>query len=205
MNIAKKPYIIIAGLVVLLVAVYFMLPKTMSNKEPEQEQTVRVTLVTSMGNIELELYKSKMPVTAGNFIDLAKADFYDGVKFHRVIRDFMIQAGDPKTKDDALMSQWGTGGPGYNIQDEFVSGLSNMRGTISMANSGVPNSGGSQFFINLVDNTHLDFDKPPASSQHPVFGHVVSGMEVVDAIGAVPTDNTRPKDPIVIEDVIVAE
>jgi peptidylprolyl isomerase len=90
----------------------------------------------------------------------------------------MIQGGDP--------TGTGMGGPGYKIADEFVAGSTNVRGTISMANSG-PNSGGSQFFINLVDNTMLDWDKQPLSSKHPVFGKVVTGMEVVDAIGKVQT------------------
>lgn len=209
MNILKNPYLLIAALAIFLVGVYMILPKTMQdNKEETNNEVVEVTLVTSMGNIELELFKGQMPITVGNFVELAKADFYDGVKFHRVIPNFMIQAGDPKTKDDALMGEWGSGGPGYTIEDEFVSGLSNLRGTIAMANTGLPKSGGSQWFINVNDNTFLDFDKEPASAKHPVFGHVVSGMDIVDAIVSVPTTGTpldRPLEPITIEDVIVSE
>ena len=136
---------------------------------------------TSMGSFTLELFEDKMPITTGNFIKLANDGFYNGVIFHRIIDGFMIQGGDP--------TGTGTGGPGYNIDDEFVAGteLSNVRGTISMANTGAPNSGGSQFFINLVDNTNLDFDKPPTTSKHPVFGKIVEGMDVVDAMSKVET------------------
>jgi len=158
-------------------------------------------LETNKGTIEIELYEDVMPITAGNFAKLVSEGFYDGIKFHRVIEGFMIQGGDPNTKTDNVMS-YGTGGPGYSIPDEHIAGekLSNVRGTISMANSG-PNSGGSQFFINLVDNTNLDFDKPPFSSKHPVFGQVVAGMDVVDAIGAVATN---PAD-LPLEDVVITK
>jgi peptidylprolyl isomerase len=130
-----------------------------------------VTLETSMGTIKMEMF-SDMTVTAGNFESLVSKGFYNGIIFHRVIDGFMIQGGDP--------TGTGTGGPGYKIKDEFK-GHSNVRGTIAMANAG-PNTGGSQFFINLVDNTYLD-------SKHPVFGHVISGMDVIDKIAKVPTDD----------------
>jgi peptidylprolyl isomerase len=164
-------------------------------------------MTTNYGVIELELFTDTMPVTAGNFISLAENGFYDGIKFHRVIPDFMIQGGDPLTKDDSQAPRWGTGGPGYAIADEHVSGeqLTNTRGTISMANSG-PNSGGSQFFINLVDNTFLDFDKEPLQSKHPVFGRVVNGIDVVDTIGGVETQpGDRPVEPVVIESVTIRQ
>jgi len=140
-------------------------------------------LETTDGTIELELFKDTMPITAGNFEKLISEGFYNGVKFHRVIDGFMIQGGDPNTKTPNTLT-YGTGGPGYAIADEHIKGdlLTNLRGTISMANSG-PNSGGSQFFLNLADNTNLDFDKQPLTSAHPVFGRVIKGMEVVDAIG----------------------
>lgn len=157
-------------------------------------------LNTNKGVIEVELFQDSMPITAGNFVNLAEDGFYDGVQFHRVIEGFMIQGGDPITKTDEVL-RYGTGGPDYSIPDEHISGnlLTNVRGTISMANSG-PNSGGSQFFINLTDNTTLDFDKTPLSSRHPVFGRVVSGMDVVDAIAVVETNVTNlPLEPIVIE------
>lgn len=164
-------------------------------------------LTTNYGVIELELYTDTMPVTAGNFVSLAEDGFFDNTKFHRVIENFMIQGGDPLSKDDSQVARWGTGDPGYSIADEHVPGelLSNTRGTIAMANSG-PNSGGSQFFINLVDNTFLDFDKAPLTSKHPVFGRVIAGMEVVDAIGGVETQpGDRPVEPVILESVTIRQ
>ncbi|MDX1608307.1 MAG: peptidylprolyl isomerase [Candidatus Spechtbacterales bacterium] len=169
----------------------------------EQTQNPIATLKTNMGDIKLELYMDKMPITAGNFIKLAEEDFYDNTKFHRVIEGFMIQGGDPNSKGDDS-SIYGRGGPGYTIEDEFVKGLSNTRGTISMANTGQPNSGGSQFFINQADNINLDFDKQPLTSKHPVFGKVIEGMDVVDKIAAVDTGpRDVPVEPVVIEDIII--
>jgi peptidylprolyl isomerase len=139
-------------------------------------QAKLVRLETTMGNITIEL-RPDMPVTAGNFEKLAQQGFYDNTIFHRVIDGFMIQGGDP--------TGTGRGGPGYTIRDEFMANNRNVRGTIAMANAG-PNTGGSQFFINLVDNPHLN-------SAHPVFGRVMEGMDVVDKIGKVKTDrNDRP-------------
>lgn len=163
-------------------------------------------MTTNYGVIEIELFDDAMPITAGNFMNLARDDFYNGTKFHRVIDGFMIQGGDPNTKTDETLT-YGRGGPGYTIPDEHIAGdkLTNVRGTISMANSG-PESGGSQFFINLVDNTNLDFDKQPLTSKHPVFGQVVSGMDVVDAIGQVATGPTNlPLEDVVIESVEIRE
>lgn len=148
----------------------------------------KVKLETNHGDIIIQLYDD-MPITAGNFKDLVEKGFYDGVIFHRVIPDFMIQGGDP--------TGTGSGGPGYQIKDEFVAGHSNVRGTLSMANAG-PGTGGSQFFINLVDNSFLDYDKQPLSSKHPVFGEVVEGMDVVDEIVGVSTNRERPIDDVVI-------
>ena len=154
-----------------------------------------VTLKTNVGDIKIKMYDD-MPVTSGNFIKLAKEGFYDGIVFHRVIEGFMIQGGCPNGT--------GMGGPGYNIKDEFVKGHSNKRGTISMANTGRPNTGGSQFFINLVDNNFLDWDNPRTPSAHPVFGEVVEGMEIVDKIGVCSTDhNDRPRSAIKIEKAVV--
>jgi len=163
-------------------------------------------LETNQGTIEIELYDDAMPITAGNFMKLINEGFYDGIKFHRVIDGFMIQGGDPITKTDEV-GRYGTGGPGYSIPDEHIAGakLSNVRGSLSMANSG-PNSGGSQFFINLRDNTNLDFDKPPAQSKHPVFGQVVAGMDIVDAIAAVATGPTDlPLEDVVIQKATIKE
>lgn len=135
-----------------------------------------VRLETNMGNITISLDPA-MPITAGNFETLVKKGYYDGVIFHRIINGFMLQGGDP--------TGTGRGGPGYVIKDEFTNANRNNRGTISMANAG-PNTGGSQFFINLVNNNFLD-------TKHPVFGKVVEGMDVVDKIAKVKTDsNDRP-------------
>ena len=138
--------------------------------EESNSSVVKVQLKTNMGEITLELYPD-MPITAGNFQKLVEKGFYDGTIFHRIIDGFMIQGGDP--------TGTGRGGPGYAIKDEFTRKNKNDRGTISMANAG-PNTGGSQFFINLVDNNFLD-------KAHPAFGKVVEGMEVVDAMGKVRT------------------
>jgi len=162
-------------------------------------------MTTNYGVIELELFPDTMPVTAGNFVTLAEDGFFDGTKFHRVIDNFMIQGGDPLSKDDSMQARWGTGGPDYTIADEHVPGelLTNVRGTIAMANSG-PNSGGSQFFINVADNTFLDFDKDPLTSKHPVFGRVIEGMDVVDTINGVETaPGDRPVEPVVVESITV--
>ena len=173
-NILKNKAVAIFIIAVLLVGFTFFVMKMVDNIFPEN---TKVKLETNVGDIVIELY-SDMPVTAGNFEKLVREGFYDGVIFHRVIKDFMIQGGDP--------TGTGSGGPGYTIEDEFVAGHSNVRGTLSMANSG-PNSGGSQFFINLVDNSFLDYDKQPLTSKHPVFGEVIEGMEIVDHISEAAT------------------
>ncbi|MAF99332.1 MAG: peptidylprolyl isomerase [Nanoarchaeota archaeon] len=158
---------------------------------------------TNQGSFEIELFIDEMPVTTGNFIKLAKDGFYDQTEFHRIIGGFMIQGGDPLSKYESKKDQWGTGGPGYQIKDEFAEGLSNTKGTLAMANSG-PNSGGSQFFINLGDNSYLDFDKPPMQSKHPVFGKVVKGMHIVEKIGTVSTNGRdQPLESVVVEKVTI--
>ena len=131
---------------------------------------IKVLLKTSMGDIILQLYED-MPITTGNFQKLVEKGFYDGTIFHRIIDGFMIQGGDP--------TGTGRGGPGYAIKDEFTGHNKNNRGTIAMANAG-PNTGGSQFFLNLVDNNYLD-------KAHPAFGKVVEGMDIVEKMGKVKT------------------
>ena len=140
--------------------------------EGGETNMVNVLFETTKGNIVIEL-RDDMPITAGNFEKLVKEGFYDGVIFHRVIKDFMVQGGDP--------TGTGTGGPGYNIADEFTAENKNNRGTIAMANAG-PNTGSSQFFINLADNNFLD-------TKHPVFGKVIEGMDIVDKIAKVETNS----------------
>ncbi len=182
-------------------------PEELEVNNPVISNTMnRVAIMdTNRGVIKLELFEDTMPITTGNFIKLAEEGFYDNTKFHRVIDGFMIQGGDPNSKGPDS-SRYGTGGPGYTIQDEFVAGplLSNTRGTIAMANTGQPNSGGSQFFINTVDNTGLDFDKEPFASRHPVFGRVVEGLDIVDAISDTPTKaGDVPVEPVVINSIMI--
>lgn len=142
-----------------------------------------VLMKTTLGDIKIELFLDTMPITAGNFKKLVEKGFYDGVIFHRVIPDFMVQGGDP--------TGTGTGGPGYEIKDEFTSSNKNERGTLSMANSG-PNTGGSQFFINVKYNNFLD-------PKHPVFAKVIEGMDVVNKIVNVPRNRMdKPNDDVVM-------
>lgn len=164
-------------------------------------------LETSLGNIKIELFTDKMPITAGNFVKLAKSGFYDGLHFHRVINGFMLQFGCPHSKDPKSRRA-GTGdGPDGTIKDEHPPGvkLSNEPGTLSMANTGAPNSGSSQFFLNTVHNAYLDWFSPGAS-KHPVFGRVIEGMDVVHAIEKVKTDpDDLPVTPVKMNKVTVQE
>lgn len=164
-------------------------------------------LKTSMGDIKVELFTEAMPITAGNFVRLAKEGFYDGLHFHRVIERFMIQFGCPHSRDPQS-ARAGTGSsPHGNIEDEFLEDakFSNEPGTLSMANTGRPNSGGCQFFINLAPNEYLDwFTSGP--SKHPVFGKVIDGMDVVMAIGSTPTGpGDRPKTPVKMEKIEILD
>jgi len=157
----------------------------------------KVVFHTTMGDITIEMHED-MPITTGNFVKLAKKGFYNGTIFHRVINNFMIQGGDP--------TGTGMGGPGYTIEDEFGNGHSNKPGYVSMANTGRPHTGGSQFFINTADNNYLDKENHTTPYAHPVFGKVIEGMDVVEKIQNVPTDaNDKPRTDIVIETVDVIE
>jgi cyclophilin family peptidyl-prolyl cis-trans isomerase len=163
------------------------------------------TFETSLGTFTAELFKDTMPLTVGNFEKLAGSGFYDGLHFHRVINQFMLQFGCPFSKDPNS-PRAGTGGPPWgDIKDEHTSKLSNEPMTLSMANTGQPNSGGSQFFINTVHNHYLDWFTP-GPSKHPVFGKVVTGQDVIKKIEATPTDgNDRPRTPVKMIKVTVAE
>jgi cyclophilin family peptidyl-prolyl cis-trans isomerase len=161
----------------------------------KKQQNMQGTIKTNKGDIVIDFYEKETPNTVANFVKLAKEGFYDGVKFHRIINNFMIQGGDPLTKDEAKKHMWGTGGPGYKFDDEIGPSNRNDIFTISMANAG-RNTNGSQFFINLVDNSFLD-------TKHTAFGRVVKGADVVAAIGLVSTDHSdRPVEPVVIESVV---
>ena len=147
------------------------------------------TFETSLGSFETEIFLAEMPVTSKNFLDLAKSGFYDGLHFHRVIGNFMLQFGCPHSSDPSS-SRAGTGGPSHGtIADEHPPEhkFSNEPMTLSMANTGRPNSGGSQFFVNTKHNDYLDWFSA-GDSKHPVFGKVISGADVVSTIDATPTD-----------------
>lgn len=136
---------------------------------------------TKFGDIMCEFFSSDAPKTVENFKKLASSGFYDNLVFHRIVPGFVIQGGDPNTKNDANRSRWGTGGPGWNVKAEFNKNR-HSRGALSMARSQDPNSAGSQFFIVLKDSNFLD-------GQYTVFGKVTSGMEVVDKVAALKTDS----------------
>ncbi len=160
----------------------------------KKENIMYATLHTNMGDIKIEFLEEYAPNTVANFKTLAGENFYNGIKFHRVIKGFMIQGGDPLTKDDTKAAMWGTGGPGYKFDDEITEMNSNAIGTISMANAG-PNTNGSQFFINVANNSFLN-------DKHTVFGKVVAGMDVVTKIENTPTmPGDRPITPVVIESI----
>mmetsp|Transcript_35130 Transcript_35130/g.58188 ORF Transcript_35130/g.58188 Transcript_35130/m.58188 type:complete len:228 (+) Transcript_35130:401-1084(+) len=179
------------------------------------------TFKTSMGDFKCELFMNKLPITASNFADLSKTGFYDGLTFHRVINGFMCQFGCPHSAD-ANSRRAGTGGPeggtsfttpdgtvitrsaGGNIPDELVGEFSNKPGTLSMANTGMPNSGGSQIFINTKHNSFLDYFDRSSPSKHPVFGQVVEGMEVVTAIEMTRTGpGDKPVEPVRVETIVI--
>lgn len=182
----------------LVASVPAILEETTTNENIEtmqQEDKVLVTVNTSKGVIKLELFKDLAPKTVENFITLSQNGFYDGTRFHRVIEGFMIQGGDPLSKDTAQIARWGTGGPGYQFQDEIHGENHNLPGTIAMANAG-PNTNGSQFFINVADNSYLD-------TRHTVFGKVVEGYDIVETISLVDTvpGADRPVEDVVIQSI----
>ena len=141
-----------------------------------------VNIETNHGNISFNLLPELAPETVRSFVKLAKEGFYDGTLFHRVIPGFMIQGGDPNTKNPNMKSQWGMGGPGFNVKAEFSS-RSHLEGIVSMARATDPDSAGSQFFIVTSDSTFLD-------REYTVFGEVTQGMDVADKIVNLPRDQT---------------
>lgn len=203
----KKYIFVVLGIVLVILAV-----KLSSNKEKEvitninndvsnQEKTMQATLKTNKGEIVIELFNKEVPSTVANFAKLTGEGFYNGVKFHRVIKGFMIQTGDPFSKDDSKMALWGTGDPGYKFADEIdpksdlYTKVGYMKGVVAMANSG-PNTNGSQFFI-----MHENY---PLPSLYAIFGKVLSGQDVVDVIANVKTGpNDRPIDPVIINSITI--
>lgn len=153
--------------------------KKFTKEEIKKMSETRAVIETKFGNIELKFFPDVAPNHVNNFIELAKKGFYDGTTFHRVIPGFMIQGGDPNSKDPDK-SRHGMGGPGYTLKAEF-NNKQHKRGILSMARAAHPDSAGSQFFICVADSLFLD-------RQYTVFGEVVSGMEVVDKIVSQPRD-----------------
>ncbi|RYG38581.1 peptidylprolyl isomerase [bacterium] len=156
-------------------------------------------LDTSDGRIVVKFFPDKAPKTVENFKTLTNKSFFDGTKFHRIVKGFMIQGGDPLTKDEKAKARWGTGDPGYKINAEF-NDVPHTRGILSMARSNDPDSAGSQFYIVHQDSNFLD-------GKYTVFGQVVDGMKTVDAIAETPTttgasgENSDPTKPIVVKSV----
>ena len=166
---------------------------TQAASQIDKTKQYEATLTTNLGEITIALNAAATPITVNNFVSLARKGFYDKTTFHRVIKGFMIQGGDPKGD--------GTGGPGYRFDDESFSG-EYTRGTIAMANAG-PNTNGSQFFI-----MHADY---PLPKNYVIFGSVIRGMEVVDSIATAPTktglsgENSTPVTPVVVSKVVITE
>ena len=178
--------------------VAFVLTLTNCKKEDNVETDPNATIsevqfYTTKGDFVLQTEDRLAPKTSKNFLKLVNEKFYDGIIFHRVMQNFIVQGGDPNGN--------GTGGPGYSIDDEFNLDLSNTEKTISMANSG-PNTGGSQFFFNMKDNSFLDSDESPTSSAHAVFGKVISGWSVVQSISTVAVNSSdKPTVDVVIDSI----
>ncbi|MEN9551651.1 MAG: hypothetical protein RI935_28 [Candidatus Parcubacteria bacterium] len=167
-------------------------PQPPMNPTSEVKNYTRAVITTNKGVIEVELDTNKK-LTVGNFGKLADASFYNGVRFHRVIKGFMIQAGDPLSKDLANKNVWGTGGPGYKFNDELVGNEQYTTGTLAMANAG-PNTNGSQFFIVTAQ------PGVPLPASYTVFGKVTKGLEVALSIENVPTNSSdQPLEDVIIE------
>lgn len=198
----KNSMLIIACAVVLAACAGCASPETAQPQTPvgaatPAATTMRATLKTNYGDIVVELYQSDAPKTVENFKKLATAGFYDGTRFHRVIKDFMIQGGDPLSKVAENRSRWGTGGPGYSFDDE-INSHKLVRGSLAMANSGT-NTNGSQFFIVTAEST------PWLDGKHTNFGFVAEGMDVVEKIAGVATgERDVPQQDVIVESITVA-
>ena len=176
--------------------------KTNNNQMTENNPTLNdlaqeydsAIIKTNLGDIKIKFYSEASPLTVNNFLNLAKDGFYDNTRFHRVINDFMIQGGDPNSKDLSKKNLWGTGDPGYKFADEF-NNEKLIRGSLAMANSG-PNTNGSQFFIVTAEAT------PWLDGKHTNFGEIIAGMDIVEKIEAIKTDvRDCPLEDIIIENI----
>lgn len=200
---SNKSLIYLIAVIAVLAGAWYLIFKSnlIAPEENEQigkmENTI-IKLNTNFGTITIKLFDGDAPKTTANFLKLAKENFYDGTRFHRVIKDFMIQGGDPLSKDAAAQSRWGTGGPGYSFEDE-INAHKLIRGVLAMANAG-PNTNGSQFFIVTAQAT------PWLDGKHTAFGEIIEGMEVVDKIERTKTNETdRPLEDVVIEKIEIGE
>ncbi len=220
----KLSIIIVVILAVLGAGGFFTWKNYFKPKDNKTKEVDMATIETKYGNVRIKLFPNSAPKTVENFIKLANESFYNGTKFHRVIQDFMIQGGDPLSKDDTKKDQWGSGGPDYKFTDEInpwglgvddatikanqdqgyvydrkLNSIKNTPGSVAMANSG-PNTNGSQFFIiTEKDQPHLD-------GKHTVFGKVVTGMDIVEKIAAVEVDNNdQPKEDVVIDKITISK
>ncbi len=192
----KKNAIIIAILIILVIAASYLFFKNYRQKaEPGHIATVE----TNKGTFQFKTYDSDAPKTVQNFIALAEKGFYNNLTFHRVVRGFVIQGGDPNCSSPKNSGLCGTGGPGYAFEDELNPNAASYKagykkGVVAMANSG-PDTNGSQFFIMLADNPNLP-------NNYTIFGKIIKGQEIVDIIGAAPVDrNDRPTEPIIIKSI----
>lgn len=210
-KISKKTFWVIFSITVTVVFAYLTIftgtiikqqnQILLSIKNMEQiimNKDVEVIMTTSLGEITISLFSKEAPKTVANFISLATDGFYDDTRFHRVIKDFMIQGGDPLSKSLEFKEKWGEGGPGYTFEDEF-NNKKIKRGVLAMANSG-PNTNGSQFFIVTIEEAGwLD-------GKHTVFGEVIDGMDIVDKIEESSTDEKdRPIEDVFVRSVVVTE
>lgn len=178
-------YFVIAIVLIAIVAVGVYAYESSLPPSVGSSNIVYAKLNTSKGLFEVELYRSLTPTTVNNFVTLANSGFYNNIVWHRIQPNFVIQTGDPNSRNGGgNNSTWGQYS-GTAIPDEIVPSLHNYRSYLAMANTGSPNTGSTQFFINLVDSTSLD-------GRFTVFGKVISGMTVVDAIGAVPLYSAPP-------------
>ena len=181
--------------------------ETQTAMENTMIQEPEFDIVTTHGTMRVKLY-SKTPKHRDNFVKLVKENYYDGVRFHRVIEGFMIQTGDPYSRDTSMINRWGQGGPDYTVPAEFVNEYWHKKGALAAARKGdmanpTKASSGSQFYIVHDENACL-----PLDGQYSIFGEVIDGLNVIDRIAAVPTDMyDRPYEDVIIETIrpVVAE
>lgn len=194
-----RTYLIGTLVLVLIVAIGWYVYASSQSASTNVATTVYAKLNTSQGLIEIELYQNAAPKTVANFVDLAKSGFYNNLVWHRIVKGFVVQTGDPNTRNGGGdRSLWGTGGSSQTVPLEIDGSLHNYVGYLGMARSQDPNSGSSQFYINLANNASLD-------GQYTVFGKVISGMDVAIAIGNVPVNSqSQPIDPVFLTSVTIS-